>query len=280
MRTFMSLVALGLLPLSAVMAQEAADPGQRVAALRKQHSEAQSAAYAKLQAAQGDKEAQAAAMKELPQPAEWGKKFMALAEELKGTPEAIDCWLWVVQQDRQSTDKALAVLQADHLQSERLADVCQSLGKYTVAARAEEFLEACRKSEHAAVRGQASFALAGVLKGMADTSLRLKADPKIADRLRSSYGEAMVEKLKTFDTAAAGKRAEKLLEEVVQDYGDLKTRGNKTLAQGAEGELFELRNLSIGKKAPDIVGEDADGAAFKLSDYRGKVVLLDFYGDW
>jgi peroxiredoxin len=29
--------------------------------------------------------------------------------------------------------------------------------------------------------------------------------------------------------------------------------------------------------APEIQGVDADGAAFKLSDYRGKVVLLDFW---
>src|SRR4051812_31353276 len=34
--------------------------------------------------------------------------------------------------------------------------------------------------------------------------------------------------------------------------------------------------LTIGKVAPDIVGEDIDGKEFKLSDYRGKVVVLDF----
>ena len=27
-------------------------------------------------------------------------------------------------------------------------------------------------------------------------------------------------------------------------------------------------------------GEDLNGVAFKLSDYRGKVVVLDFWGDW
>jgi len=44
--------------------------------------------------------------------------------------------------------------------------------------------------------------------------------------------------------------------------------------------LFELRNLGIGKTAPEIEGEDVDGKKFKLSDYRGKVVVLDFWGDW
>lgn len=48
----------------------------------------------------------------------------------------------------------------------------------------------------------------------------------------------------------------------------------------AKKELFELENLSVGMVAPDIVGEDLDGIVFRLSDYRGKVVMLDFWGHW
>ena len=33
----------------------------------------------------------------------------------------------------------------------------------------------------------------------------------------------------------------------------------------------------VGRLAPEIQGIDADGASFKLSDYRGQVVLLDFW---
>ena len=36
----------------------------------------------------------------------------------------------------------------------------------------------------------------------------------------------------------------------------------------------------VGEAAPDISGVDIDGKEFKLSDYRGKVVLLDFWGFW
>lgn len=36
----------------------------------------------------------------------------------------------------------------------------------------------------------------------------------------------------------------------------------------------------VGKSAPATQGTDADGKAFRLSDYRGKVVLLDFWGNW
>jgi uncharacterized C2H2 Zn-finger protein len=38
--------------------------------------------------------------------------------------------------------------------------------------------------------------------------------------------------------------------------------------------------IDIGQIAQEISGEDIDGVPFKLSDYRGKVVVLDFWGHW
>ena len=46
------------------------------------------------------------------------------------------------------------------------------------------------------------------------------------------------------------------------------------------GSIYELQNLQVGMAAPEIEGDDLDGVAFKLSDYRGNVVVLDFWGDW
>jgi cytochrome oxidase Cu insertion factor (SCO1/SenC/PrrC family) len=37
---------------------------------------------------------------------------------------------------------------------------------------------------------------------------------------------------------------------------------------------------AVGKPAPEITGSDQDGNSLKLSDYRGKVVLLDFWASW
>jgi len=36
----------------------------------------------------------------------------------------------------------------------------------------------------------------------------------------------------------------------------------------------------VGNLAPEISGEMLSGMAYNLSDFRGKVVLLDFWGDW
>jgi hypothetical protein len=38
--------------------------------------------------------------------------------------------------------------------------------------------------------------------------------------------------------------------------------------------------FQFGNIAPEIVGNDLDGHRFRLSDYRGKVVVLDFWGHW
>jgi hypothetical protein len=46
------------------------------------------------------------------------------------------------------------------------------------------------------------------------------------------------------------------------------------------GPVEEPAGLCVGTAAPEIVGEDIDGVPFKLSDYRGKVVFLDFWGNW
>ncbi|MCB9886622.1 MAG: redoxin domain-containing protein [Planctomycetes bacterium] len=60
----------------------------------------------------------------------------------------------------------------------------------------------------------------------------------------------------------------------------------RTLAEGTmladriDAPKFIEERLQIGMEAPDIVGEDVDGVPFKLSDYRGKVVVIDFWGFW
>jgi acetyl esterase/lipase/thiol-disulfide isomerase/thioredoxin len=48
----------------------------------------------------------------------------------------------------------------------------------------------------------------------------------------------------------------------------------------AQSQLKELRFRAAGKPAPEIDGLDLDGQPIKLSEYRGRVVLLNFWGSW
>ena len=45
-------------------------------------------------------------------------------------------------------------------------------------------------------------------------------------------------------------------------------------------QLDELRALAVGQEAPDIVLPDPSGKSTKLSDLRGKYVLIDFWAAW
>ena len=56
--------------------------------------------------------------------------------------------------------------------------------------------------------------------------------------------------------------------------------GQKKGGQTRAGSSQTTVGLQVGNEAPDIIGKDLDGVGFKLSDYRGKVVVLDFWGDW
>ena len=98
---------------------------------------------------------------------------------------------------------------------------------------------------------------------------------------KSRFAEAESKNWPDCDRLAG--EAEKAFELVLKDYADcpwLLMHDWRPLGEEAKHELFDLRHLRIGRVAPDIEGEDLDGVNFKLSDYRGKVVVLDFWGDW
>ena len=72
-----------------------------------------------------------------------------------------------------------------------------------------------------------------------------------------------------------------MLDRVIAEYGDVpNVNGSlvtkEPIAEVARRELAEIRALAVGMTAPEIVGVDVEGKPMKLSDYRGKVVLLDF----
>ena len=79
--------------------------------------------------------------------------------------------------------------------------------------------------------------------------------------------------------------SEKALARLDKENKDLKKilrtlDGDSELHKQAQSELFELEHLVPGAEALDIVGTDLNGDELKLSDYRGKIVFLDFWGDW
>jgi peroxiredoxin len=76
--------------------------------------------------------------------------------------------------------------------------------------------------------------------------------------------------------------AEKLYQQVIQKYAGEKSFEDfkQTLGPQAQHGLFYVQNLGIGKTAPEINGKDVNGKEIKLSDYKGKVVVICFCSEF
>ena len=75
------------------------------------------------------------------------------------------------------------------------------------------------------------------------------------------------------DEQAAATRME-LVEEVLARWPDSRQ------AQSLRGRIFVEQNLQVGMTAPALTGHDVDGEPLALADFRGRVVLVDFWGFW
>jgi hypothetical protein len=60
---------------------------------------------------------------------------------------------------------------------------------------------------------------------------------------------------------------------------ELTTPGSMDKPAKASTQSAKL-GIRVGQLAPDIQGQDLDGVEFKLSDFRGKIVVLAFWGHW
>lgn len=68
----------------------------------------------------------------------------------------------------------------------------------------------------------------------------------------------------------------KLLRKAIIDSADVEISG-VTVAKLAQDELYVIRNLTKGRIAPDLTGMDSGSRPMKLSDHKGKVVVLLFW---
>jgi len=102
----------------------------------------------------------------------------------------------------------------------------------------------------------------------------------MAQRYAGLFGKEYLAALQQQDRAAAIKEVETVFEQAAENYADVKVLYGGTVGEKAKSELYEIRNLAIGKPALEIEGDDQDGRPLKLSDYRGKVVLLYFWSEY
>jgi hypothetical protein len=240
-------------------------PDQQYQALVEEFDDAQQAFLKYYQEAKTREEKLKIPKEKAPQPDKFAPRFIELAEKNAKDPVALDALVWVLTNTSASGPankgspraKAIALVSRNHVKSDKLGPACQALGSHGEEKEAETLLrKILEKNPHKEVQGMAWLGLAQILKKRAERMPDAKAREKV-DR-----------------------EIEQLLDRIVKKYADIKSSSGGTIGEQAMKELFEFEFPSIGKAAPDIKGEDLDGKRFKLSDYKGKVVLLDFWGNW
>lgn len=182
-----------------------------------------------------------------PKPDQFTRRYLAYAEANPDNPQAVEALLFVVGMSRGGEEfkRALDMIGERYAASDQVGQVVQRLAFNSDPAVEATLLKVLEKNSNRQVKGQATYALG-----------------------------------QHYLYAGKPAEAEKRFEEVVSDYADVNGSYRGTLGDAARAQLHEARNLVVGKVAPDIEGEDVDGKTFKLSEYRGKVVVLDFWGDW
>ena len=195
--------------------------------------------------------------------------------------------------DSEQKSKAIDLLVQHHIDNEDLPNSLGMLGGGMPSSTTKKLYESLiSKSDNKQLQGMAALSLAEHFKSLTrfqtminDSPEFAKAYPEISEYIESVSEELTLDKLR------------ERFAEISDTYKDLKPiktrrpiRGmnpKKTIAELADASFksFEKRALAklriaVGKTAPEIEGPDLDGESFKLSDYRGKVVLLDFWGDW
>jgi thiol-disulfide isomerase/thioredoxin len=111
---------------------------------------------------------------------------------------------------------------------------------------------------------------------------RIRDKPATIEEYVHERHHASTERLvKTAEPALFDNEVQALLERLIAEFADVKDWHDKRpLGVIADGELFAARHLEIGKVPPEITGQDHEGKPLALSNYRGKVVVLTFSGNW
>lgn len=166
--------------------------------------------------------------------------------------------------------KATDMLIENHVNNEKINNLMQSMSRGLPSRQAEQWLKTIsEESVSPKIKVNAIFGRIAFLDNL--KSFKNFLDGADEERVKS-FPEDVREFVYEERDAKELDELEKMLESFIE--------GQQGLLKRAEKELFALQHLSIGREAPDIVGLDLDGVEFKLSDYRGKVVFLDFWGDW
>jgi hypothetical protein len=227
-----------------------------------------------------------------PDPAEYARRFLALAESKPGDKEAWDALSWVLTHTPHTAegDKALEILATDHLDDPRLGPILQRLGSSQSTATEKLLRAALEKSQDREIQAHACYVLAMMLttrerqtapvRHRANRSKKSQLAPPEANSSVSEEIEVLYGRLlKDFREIKPSRKSRKTYGEIALEALE-RIKLRKEHAGPGTIPVSRGVGLELGMVAPPIDGFDTNGRSMRLADFRGKVVVLDFWGDW
>lgn len=217
------------------------------------------------------KEAQTAGMKAVkmtdgPAPS-FAPRFLALAEKNPKDPAAIDSLTFAMQTSGGSKAKngvyqqALKMVRSGFLDSPNIKKLFPMLAHSNDADSVQVMREVIAKHPDRKVQAKAAKALANGLENAVQQAKMIQDRPEMRKNFEEQAGKEVVEALLV--NADQNKKDAAELTKLVQDkYADL------------------FPNLAIGQPAPEVINKDLDDKTVKLSDLKGRVVVLDIWATW
>ena len=218
------------------------------------------------------------------------RRALSLAEAHPEAPEAPEALAWIhvgglgsysAKTDAEC-DASFDLMARRYLDRDAILPVCRIAGSNAGRAHAEAFLRAAvERSPNLKVRALSCFSLGRYQQELARLA-RILDDPIRGQALQDRIGPERVERLRSLKQDELKREAETLYLRTIKEFADLQPMGKDfpPLGEQAEGALYRVRNLEIGCIVPELEAEDVDGKPLKLSDFRGKVVVISFWATW
>jgi peroxiredoxin len=218
----------------------------------------------------------------------YAARFMAMARAHPDDPVAVDALVRVILVDFYGAHykETIEAIRTRYVTSPRIGPALMTIAFDATTPEVESFLRAVLKENpNSEVRAAAALALSEHLGKLIGQAEGLREHPDWFERAVAQFGRDAMTRTRDRDTAATRREMESLLELVIRDYPEARglypeLADQPRPAERAARKLRAMRELTVGKPAPEIEGQDVDGKAMKLSDYRGKVVVVTFWATW
>ncbi len=218
-----------------------------------------------------------------PKSANFVPQMLKVAQDYPKTEGAFAALKWAVNNDRsgKANKTVLPIIAQDFPNHDGIGDICLAISRSGSLVTRDFLKHIIKVSDNKTTKGRAIFSLAQWHAFAAKTLEYFNGkDEKLAERIAKRDGEKTVAFLKKTGAKKLRMEALTLFKRVEDNFADVPYYRKKTIGPSAQSAVFEMTKLNIGQEAPDITAEDIDGVEFSLSDYRGKVVVLDFWGNW